>query len=179
MVSARNQDIQYSAFRPDPWGMPFFGPDPRMTLELRWLNPGTPLFNYLAFPAPTVEEDGSFYWILKPGDYLLLGNPRLFGSKQFNVGDTQALAHFPVPSAGGTIYLGTLVISIEYDLVDFIRSWERGEVEYEIHDVSVVDENEKMFKKIHTRFSAIPEPERVDLIRVEQRYPPGSTPSGP
>jgi hypothetical protein len=169
MVSTRNPDIKYQAFWPDVWDEPFFGPGPRMTLELRWLNPKSPAFNYMSYPAPLVERDGYFYWILKPGDYLLLGNPRLFGSKNFNVEEAQALAHFRLPSAGGTIYLGSLVISIKYDLDEFVTSWNRGEANYEISGITVIDERESAFEKLLTQFQAIPEPTVVELMITEPR----------
>jgi len=168
MVSIRNPDIKYQAFWPDVWDEPFFGPGPRMTLELRWLNPKSPFFNYMSYPAPLVERDGYFYWILKPGDYLLLGNPRLFGSKNFNVEESQTLAHFRLPSAVGTVYLGSLVISIKYDLYEFLTSWNRGEANYEISGITVIDERDSYFEKLRALFPEIPEPTVVELMSTDQ-----------
>lgn len=166
MVNANN-DTQYQAFWPDPWGEPFFGPGPRMTLELRWLNPKSKVFNYISYPAPSVEKDGYFYWILKPGDYLLLGNPDLLGSKNFYVENTRTLAHFHVSPAGGTIYLGSLIISIKYDLADFVISWNRGEAQYEISNIAVIDERESAFEKLRTRFTSIQGPTFTELMSPE------------
>ncbi|HEX9135876.1 MAG TPA: hypothetical protein VF905_02885, partial [Nitrospirota bacterium] len=118
MLDAKNEHIEYSPFWFDPWDQPFFVPGPRMTLELRQLYPPGGVFKYKANPAPAIEKNGSFFWILSAGNYVLLGNPRLYGSERFNREETVTLASFRVPASGGTIYLGTLIISIVYDLQD-------------------------------------------------------------
>ncbi|GAB4387298.1 MAG: hypothetical protein Kow0025_00100 [Thermodesulfovibrionales bacterium] len=167
MLSAKDENIEYSAFRFDPWDQPFFGTGPRMALELRQLFPPGGAFRYKAHPAPPVEADGSFFWILSAGDYELLGNPRLLGSKQFTEGETFTLARFSVPATGGTLYVGTLIISVDFDVVDFIGAWKSDEAEYEIRSLRVVDEGEGELPKLRERFPSLPEPVATECMRTE------------
>jgi hypothetical protein len=167
MLDAMNENITYSPFKFDPWDEPFFVTGPRMTLELRQLFPPGGVFKYKAYPAPPIEADGSFFWILSAGDYELLGNPRLLGSKRFTPGETCTLARFSVSTTGGTIYVGALIIGIDFDLVDFIRAWKNDEAEYEIRSLRVVDERERELSKLRERFPAIPEPVVTEYMRTE------------
>jgi len=167
MLNAKNEHIEYSAFWFDPWDQPFFGPGPRMTLELRQLDPPGGTFDYKAYPAPPVEKHGSFFWILPAGNYLLLGNPRLLGSERFDPGETGTLARFSVPATGGTIYLGTLIISVVFDFGNVVQGWEREEAEYAITGCHVVDEREQAFAPLRARFPAFPEPVVTGLMRAE------------
>ena len=128
-----------------------------MTLELRQLFPPGGAFKYKVHPAPVIEKSGSFFWILSAGDYVLLGNPRLYGSERFNQEETETLASFRVPASGGTIYLGTLIISI-YDVQYIIPAWGTEEAEYAIRNCRVVDEREQEFSQLRARFPAVPEP---------------------
>jgi len=167
MLSATNENIEYSPFSFDPWGQPFFGTGPRMTLELRQLCSPGGVFKYKAYPAPPIETNGSFFWILSAGDYVLLGNPRLLGSKRFTQEETGMLARFSVSSTGGTIYLGTLIISIVFDVEDFVLAWNTGEAEYEIRGLRVVDEREQELSRLRERFPVLPEPVVTEHMRNE------------
>ncbi len=167
MLDAKNEHVEYSPFRFDPWDQPFFGPGPRMTLELRRLYPRGGAFEYKAYPAPAVEKNGSFFWILSAGEYMLLGNPRLLGSERFNPEETGTLASFRVPASGGTIYLGTLIISIVFDLQYIVPAWRTGEAEYAIRDCRVVDEREQELLQLRARFPAVPEPVVTEHMRAE------------
>lgn len=168
MLDATKENIEYSPFWFDPWDQPFFlGPGPRMTLELRQLQSPGGAFKYKAHPAPAIEKNGSFFWILSAGDYVLLGNPRLLGSERFTQEETETLARFTVPASGGTIYLGTLIISIVYDLQDVVHAWKTGEAEYAIRSRRVVDECERDLSQLRERFLALPEPVVTEYMRVE------------
>ena len=167
MLNAENEHIEYSSFWPDPWDQPFFGPGPRMTLELRQLYPPGGAFEYKTHPAPAIEKNGSFFWILSTGDYVLLGNPRLYGSKRFSKEETQTLARFRVPASGGTIYLGTLIISIVFDFGNVVQAWKTEEAEYIIRGYRVVDEREQELSRLRARFPAFPEPVVTEPMRAE------------
>ena len=167
MLDAQNEHIEYSPFWFDPWDQPFFGPGPRMTLELRHLYPPGGAFKYKAHPAPAIEKNGSFFWILSAGDYVLLGNPRLLGSERFDQEETETLARFRVPASGGTIYLGTLIISIVFDFENVVSAWRTEEAEYEIRSCRVVDEREQELSQLRARFPALPEPVITEHMRAE------------
>lgn len=167
MLNARNENIKYSPFKFDPWDEPFFVTGPRMSLELRQHFPPGGVFKYKAYPAAPIETDGSFFWILSAGDYELLGNPRLLGSKRFTQDESGTLARFSVSTTGGTIYVGTLIISIDFDLVDFVLAWKNDEAEYEIRSLRVVDERERELSKLRERFPALPEPVVTGYMRTE------------
>ena len=167
MLNAKNEHIEYSPFWSDPWDQPFFGPGPRMTLELRQLYPPGGALKYKAYPAPAIEKNGSFFWILSAGDYALLGNPRLLGSERFDQEETETLAYFKVPASGGTIYLGTLIISVVFDFGNVVQGWRREEAEYEIRSCRVVDEREQELSQLRARFPAFPEPVVTEHMRTE------------
>jgi hypothetical protein len=167
MLDAKNEHIEYTPFWFDPWDQPFFLPGPRMTLELRRLYPPGGALKYKAYPAPAIEKNGSFFWILSEGDYVLLGNPRLLGSEQFSQEETETLARFRVPASGGTIYLGTLIIGVDYDLARAVPEWRSGEAEYVIRSCRVVDESVQELSQLRARFPAIPEPVITDYMRAE------------
>jgi hypothetical protein len=167
MVDAKNENIENSAFRFDPWDQPFFGTGPRMTLELRQNFPPGGAYEYKSHPTPPIEADGSFFWILQAGDYELLGNPRLYGSKNFAPAETVTLARFSLSPTGGTAYLGTLIIGIAFDLVDFATAWRTGEAAYEIRSLRVVDERERELAKLRERFPALPAPVVTERMRTE------------
>lgn len=167
MLNAKNEHIEYSPFWFDPWDQPFFGPGPRMTLELRQIYPPGGAFKYKAYPTPAIEKNGSFFWILSAGDYVLLGNPRLLGSERFDQEETETLARFRVPASGGTIYLGTLIISIVFDFQNVVSAWRTEEAEYEIRSCRVVDEREQQLSQLRARFPAIPEPVVTEHMRAE------------
>lgn len=167
MLAAKNENIKYSPFKFDPWDEPFFVTGPRMTLELRQHFPPGGAFKYKSHPAAPIETDGAFFWILSAGDYELLGNPRLLGSERFTEAETGTLARFSVPTTGGTIYVGTLIIGIDFDLVDYILAWKNDEAEYRIQSLRVVDERERELSKLRERFPALPEPVVTDYMRTE------------
>lgn len=167
VLDAKNEKIEYSAFRFDPWDQPFSGTGPRMTLELRQVFPPGGMYKYKTHLTPPIEADGSFFWILSAGDYELLGNPRLYGSKNFSPGETGTLARFSVSATGWTMYVGTLIISVDFDLVDFLRAYGREEAEYRIRSLRVVDERERDLSKLRERFPALPEPVVTERMRTE------------
>jgi len=167
MFNATNENIEYSPFFFDPWGEPFFVTGPRMTLELRQIYPPGGAFKYKVHPAPPIEADGSFFWLLSAGDYVLCGNPRLFGSKQFTPNETNTLARFSVSSNGGTMYVGTLIISIVFDFENLVLAGIRGEAEYEIQNLRVVDEHNRDLLKLRERFPTIPEPMITEVMSIE------------
>lgn len=138
-----------------------------MTLELRQLFPPGGIYKYKSSPLPPIEPDGSFFWILSAGDYELLGNPRSYGSKNFSPGETDTLARFSVSATGGTMYVGTLIISVDFDLVDFLRAYARDEAEYRIQSLRVLDERERAHSKLRERFPAFPEPVVTERMRTE------------
>lgn len=167
MLNAGNENIEYSAFRFDPWDQPFFAPGPRMTLELRQrLAPGGAV-EYRTRLAPPMANDGFFFWILPAGDYVLLGNPRLPGSERFTAAETETLARFAVPAPGETVYLGTLIIAVDFGLEDVVAGWNKDEAEYAIRGRRVVDEGERNLARLRERFPAFPEPVVTRLMRVE------------
>jgi hypothetical protein len=167
MVDAQDEDIGYSPFSFDPWDEPFFGPGPRMVLELRQIYPPGGALRYRTYPSAPIEPDGAFFWILPAGDYVLLGNPRLLGSENFTPGETTALARFTVSTTGKTIYVGALVIGITYDLVDFVRAWRTDEADYEIRSLRVEDERERDLSRLRERFPALPEPVVTERMWTE------------
>ncbi len=167
MLDAKTEHIEYSAFWFDPWDQPFFAPGPRMSLQLRQLFPPGGAYKYKVHPAPAIEKNGSFFWILSAGDYELLGNPRLYGSERFNEEETVTLAHFRVPASGGTTYLGTLIISIAYDLQDVVPAWRTDEAEYNIRGFRVVDDREQELSRLRARFPVLPEPVITELMGTE------------
>jgi hypothetical protein len=166
MLDANKETIEYSPFRSDPWDQPFSGTGPRMTLELRQVYPPGGAYQYKTHPNPPIEADGSFSWILSAGDYVLLGNPRLYGSREFSPEETGTLARFSVSATGGTMYIGTLIIGVVYDLADFLQAWRTEEAEYEIRSLRVVDERERELAKLRERFPALPEPVVTERMRA-------------
>jgi hypothetical protein len=164
MVDEAGAGTEYAPLRWDPWDEPFFGPGPRMTLELRQLQPPGGAIVYRSLPAPRVEDDGAFYWLLAPGEYELAGNPRLPGSKRFTTAETATLARFTVTAGEGTLYVGTLVLAIRYDLEDMVRGWKRGEAEYETVSMH---ESAAAAARLRLRHPEFPEPIRAALMRVE------------
>lgn len=167
MLSWKNEKIEHSAFQFDPLDQPFFGTGPRMTLELRQLFPPGGMYKYKTHPTPPIQADGSFFWVLSAGDYELLGNPRLYGSKNFSAGETETLARFSVSANGKTMYVGTLVINVDFDLVDFSKAYGREEAEYRIRSLRVVDERERALPKLRERFPVFPEPVVTERMRTE------------
>lgn len=167
MLNAANEKIEYTAFRFDPWDQPFFGPGPRMTLELRQLLPPGGAVEYRTRLSPPLVQDGSFFWILPAGEYMLLGNPRLPGSERFTVAETETLARFTVPASGETVYLGTLIITVDFSLENMVSGWNKDEAEYAIRGRRVVDERERSLAQLRERFPAFPEPVVTRLMRVE------------
>ena len=167
MLDAKNEKIEHSAFSFDPWDQPFFAAGPRMSLQLRQLFPPGGAYRYKVNPTPAIEKDGAFYWVLSAGDYELLGNPRLYGSKNFDDAETMTLARFKVPASGGTTYLGTLVISVSYDLAQIVHAWRTDEAEYDIRGFRVLDDRERELSRLRARYPVIPEPVVTELMRTE------------
>ena len=165
MLDAGNEAIEYAPFRFDPWGGPFFTPLPRLSLELRQLLPPGGALRYRSHPSPQIGEDGTFAWILDAGDYQLLGNPRLLGSRRFDPDESGTLARFSV-APGGTIYAGTLVVRAEFDPVQVARGWKDDELEYTLVEYRVVDERDAELASLRARFPALPEPVRSELMRA-------------
>lgn len=161
------KEVAYAPAWWDPWNEPFFGPGPRLTLELRRLQPPGGAVVYRSQPAPPVEEGGAFYWLLPPGEYVLAGNPRLYGSKRFTTAETRTLARFTIPREGASIYVGALVLVIRYDLVDLATAWKRGEAEYGIVATRVADEQAGAERRLRARYPSVPELLQVELMRAE------------
>ncbi len=105
--------------------------------------------------APEIGEDGSFHWIVRPGDYVLASNPRAYGSSRFDPGETTVLARFTVPRGAGTVYLGTLEVAVQFAELE---RWKGDEPQYSISRVSVADEGEGAFRVLRTRYPSVPEP---------------------
>lgn len=166
MVDAGDEAIAYAPFRFDPWGGPFFTPLPRLSLELRQLLPPGGAMRYRSHPSPPIGEDGTFAWILHAGDYQLLGNPRLLGSRRYDPDESGTLARFAVPPSGGTVYVGTLLVRVAFDLVQMALGWKRDEIEYTIVGYSVFDERDAELASLRARFAALPEPVRSELMRA-------------
>lgn len=167
MLDANKEHIEYSPFWFDPWDQPFFAPGPRMTLELQQLYPPGGALKYKSHPAPAIEKNGAFFWVLPAGEYVLRGNPRLYGSERFDEQETMTLARFKVPASGGSIYLGTLIISIVYGLEDVVPAWRTDEAEYDIRGFRVVDDREQDLSWLRARFPSVPEPVVTELMRAE------------
>ncbi len=81
------------------------------------------------FVAPEVEKDGSFYWIVPRGTYVL-------SSIKYNFSIPPQVA-FQVPTEGGAIYLGTLMIDVEVKNLIAFRSLKK------LNNITVMDEFEK------------------------------------
>lgn len=143
-------------------------PDPIMTLELRRFEKPGGAVVYKTHLTPTVEKNGSFYWILPSGDYLLAGNPRIYGSDRFDPGETAWLARFRIPAGGGAIYLGTLMVTIGDGLFNLENVLKKGETEYVVRDRSVVDDREEELLPLRERFQAIPKPVVTELMIPER-----------
>jgi hypothetical protein len=167
MLDAKNEKIEHSAFSFDPWDQPFFNTGPRMSLQLRQLFPPGGAYRYKVHPTPLIETDGAFYWMLSTGDYELMGNPHLYGSKDFNDTDTMSLARFTVPPSGGTTYIGTLIISVSYDLSQVVHAWRTDEAEYDIRGFRVLDDRERELSLLRARYPVIPEPVVTGLMGTE------------
>lgn len=165
LLDAEKQ-YEYLPFSRDPLDH-MLKPDPVMTLELRRFEKPGGAVVYKTHPAPTVETDGSFCWILPSGDYQLASNPRIYGSDQFDPGETASLARLRIPAGGGAVYLGTLMITIGDSLFSVQNVLTRGATEYVIRDLQVVDDREQELLSLRKRFQSIPEPVLTELMRPE------------
>ncbi len=140
-------------------------PDPLFTLELRRFRSPGGAVRYASSPAPEVEGDGSFYWILPEGDYALASNPRPYGSSRFDPDETTVLARFAVPAGAGTLYAGTLEIIIAIGQQELIDSWRGRETLYTVSRVTVADEREPADRALGARFPSVPGPRATVLMR--------------
>ncbi len=143
-------------------------PDPVFTLELRQFRASSGAVRYSSSPAPGVEGDGSFYWILPEGEYALASNPRLYGSSRFDPDETTLLARFTVPPGAGTVYAGTLEITIAVGQKELIDSWRGRETLYTVSRVTVADEGEQAYRVLVARFPSVPEPRATVLLQTEE-----------
>ncbi len=157
---------EFSPFSRDPLDH-MLKPDPIVTLELRRFEKPGGAVVYKTYTAPAVETDGSFYWILPAGDYLLAGNPRIYGSDRFDPGETRELARFNIPPGGGAIYLGALVIRIGDGLFNLENVAKAGETEYVVRGLHVVDDRESEISALRDRFQTVPEPVLTELMIPE------------
>lgn len=156
-IGTESRPYEFRPFSRDPMDH-MLPPDPLMSLELRRFEaPGGP-FVYKTYLRPAVRDDGSFSWILPAGEYSLASNPRGYGSKRFDPGETETLARFTVSAGDGTLYLGTLVVTISFDISEFLRSWELGDVEYGIPRLRVADRLGEELPALRGRFPTLPEP---------------------
>jgi hypothetical protein len=166
MKGKASSPYEFLPFSTDPMDH-MMDPDPVMSLELRRFEPPGGAFVYKAYPLPAVGKYGAFRWILPAGDYLLASNPRIYGSPHFNPRETESLARFTVPPGGGTVYLGTLIVTIGDGLFDLLKGRKRGDTEYVIRDLRVVDEREGELRELRGRFPALPEPLTTGLMSAE------------
>ena len=143
-------------------------PDPVLNLELRAIHPPGGAVRYSSNPSPRVEEDGSFHWILRQGDYVLASNPRAYGSSRFEPGETTVLARFTVPRGAGTVYLGTLEVAVH---LGELEQWKIHEPRYTVVRVSVVDEGEQAFTVLRSRFPSVPDPKATVPMVPEPPQP--------
>ncbi len=89
------------------------------------------------FVGPEVEKDGSFYWIVPRGTYVV-------SSIKYNFSIPPQVA-FQVPSQGGAIYLGTLVIDVEVKNLIAFRSVKK------LNSITIMDEFEKAKETLKNR----------------------------
>lgn len=89
------------------------------------------------FVGPEVEGDGSFYWIVPRGIYVL-------SSIKYNYSVTPQAA-FRVPSEGGAIYLGTLLVDVDVRKLIAFRSVTK------VNNITVMDEFEKGKETLRSR----------------------------
>ena len=157
---------EFLPFSRDPWDH-MLKPDPIMTLELRRFEKPGGAVVYKTYLEPAVEKNGSFCWILSPGDYLLAGNPRIYGSGRFDPRETETLARFRIPAGGSTIYLGTLMITVGDGLFNLENVLAKGDTVYLIRDLSVADDREQELLQLRERFQAIPEPVVTEFMSPE------------
>jgi len=158
--------LEFFPFSPDA-AEHMMPPDPVMSLELRRFEPPGGAFVYKAYPLPKVGKEGAFRWILSAGDYTLASNPRTYGSGRFDPEETERLARFTVPRDGGTIYLGTLVVTISFGLGGVLEAWRKGDTGYGISGIRVLDEREEELLELRGRYPALPEPVATRLMRPE------------
>jgi len=159
---------EFLSFSKDPMEH-MLPPDPVFNLELRGIRPAGGAVRYASNPAPKVEGDGSFYWILPYGDYVLASNPRPYGSSRFDPQETTALARFSVPPGAGTVYLGTLEIVVRFGTVDLVDAFKGRETLYSILRLSVADEDGQASTCLLKRFPSVPEPRATVPMAPEPR----------
>lgn len=157
VIGTGSRPYEFRPFSRDPMDH-MLPPDPIMTLELRRFEPSGGAVVYTTHLRPAVRDDGSFSWILPTGEYSLASNPRPYGSRRFDTGETETLARFTVSAGDGTLYLGTLVVTISLGLSDFLKSWEMGDTEYGIGGLTVADRLGEELPALRGRFPALPEP---------------------
>lgn len=74
---------------------------------------------------------------------------------------------YSVSATGGTAYVGTLIVSVDFDLVDSIRAYGKEEAEYRIRSLRVVDGRERDLSKLRERFPAFPEPVVAERMHAD------------
>jgi hypothetical protein len=101
-----------------------------------------------------VEPDGSFFWILPTGTYLI------YHSRVDRQPPNEPLSAFQVPSAMRAVYVGTLEMHIESDYIK-----ETGRQDYDLVDIGVKDEFERAKQGLAARYpDIIAQPERKPMI---------------
>jgi hypothetical protein len=96
-----------------------------------------------------VEPDGSFFWILPPGTYLI------YHSRVDRQPPNKPLAAFQIPPAARAVYLGTMEMHIESNY-----NKQTGRQDYDLVDIGIKDEFERAKQGLawrHPDFAAQPE----------------------
>ncbi len=102
-----------------------------------------------------VESDGSFYWVLPPGTYLLYHSPAPAGRQPSN----EPLAAFQVPPKARTVYVGTMAMHIEST---YKKDTDRQD--YEVTTVEIGDEYETARQMLAGRYPDLSGPSERRLM---------------
>ena len=109
------------------------------------------------FVGPEVEKDGSFYWIVPRGTYVV-------SSIKYNFSIPPQVA-FQVPSEAGAIYLGTLVIDVEVRNLIAFRSVKK------LNSITIMDEFEKAKETLKKRNPDFKTKIEKNLMLHDERIP--------
>ncbi len=109
------------------------------------------------FVGPEVERNGSFYWIVPRGTYVV-------SSIKYNFSLPPQVA-FQVPSEGGAIYLGTLMIDVE------VRNLIVSHSVKKLNSITVMDEFEKAKETLKKRNPGFKNKIEKNLMVHDERIP--------
>jgi hypothetical protein len=107
---------------------------------------------------PEVENDGSFYWIVPRGTYIL-------SSIKYNNYSLPPQVAFRVPFEASAIYLGTLVIDVEIKKLIAFRSAKK------INSITIIDEFEKTKETLRNRNQYFTAKIEKNLMIHDERIP--------